>query len=205
MESIWVFGIYHPFISVVCFPYGSTIDERMHCSDCFQYAVQYSHCQHVIYMRTVFIVRYMLCICSACRQDMGKHVCIPATLFRHCRPIWLPYGIHMSVWYIPSIYLCCMLSRWLNNRWTHALFWLFPICSAIFYRQHVIYVRTVLIIRYMLCICSACGQDMGKRVCIPATYIQTLSTDLAAIWKPYECLLHIIYFYLLYAFHMAQK
>ena len=108
MESIWVFGIYHPFISVVCFPYGSTIDERMHCSDCFQYAVQYFIANMWSIWGPYSLVRYMLCICSACRQDMGKHVCIPATLFRHCRPIWLPYGnpyeclvytIHLSLLY----------------------------------------------------------------------------------------------------------
>ena len=155
------------------------------------------YCQHVIYMRTVWIIRYMLCICSACGQDMGKHVYIPATYIRHCRLIWLPYGIHMSVWYISFIYICYMLSIWLNNRWTHALFWRFPICSAIFYCQHVIYMRTVWIVRYMLCICSACGLDMGKHVYIPATYIR----HCRPIWLPYGihmCVWYISSIYLCY-------
>ena len=164
------------------------------------------YCQHVIYMRTVWIIRYMLCICSACGLDMGKHVYIPATYIRSLPTdlvaIWnlicvfgiyhsfiyaicFPYGstiderMHCSdcFQYVVQYFIANMWSRW-------RLYWLF---------------------RYMLCICSACGQDMGERVCIPATYIQTLSNDLAAIWKPYECLLHIIYSYLLYAFHMAQQ
>ena len=159
-------------------------------------------CQHVIYMRTVLIIRYRLCICSACGFDMGKRVCILATYFRHCQPIWLPYGIHMSVRNISSkcLYYVKSIRRW--NRWTHALFWLFPICSAIFSCQHVIYMRTVLIIRYRLCICSACGFDMGERVCILATYFRhcrpihdchmesiwafiIYHPNVFAIWNPY--------------------
>ena len=138
-------------------------------------------CQHGIYMRTVLIIRYRLCICSACGFDMGKSVGILATYFRHCRPMWLPYGIHMSVHNISSKCLRYMESIWLWNRWTHALFWLFPICSAIFSCQHGIYMRTVLIIRYRLCICSACGFDMGKRVCILATYFR----HCRPMWLPY--------------------
>ena len=95
-------------ISSKCLRYMESIwqiDERMHCSDCFQYALQYVSCQHVIYMRTVLIIRYRLCICSACWFDMGKRVCILATYFN----IVDRYDCHMeSIWafriYHPNVF-----------------------------------------------------------------------------------------------------
>ena len=131
----------------------------------------------------------MLCICSACGLDMGKLVCILATYIRHYRSIWFPYGIRMSVRYISSRCFRYMNSIWLCNRCTHVLFWLFPVCIAILSCQHVIYMRTVLIIRYMLCICSACGLDMGKLVCILATYIR----HYRSIWCPYGIRMSVRY------------
>ena len=106
METIWVSVTYHLFISAICFPHGSKIDEKHALFWLFPICSAKFYCQHVIYMRTVFIVRYMLCIWSACGQDRGKHVCIPATLFRHCRLIWQPYGkLHECLVYIIHLYM----------------------------------------------------------------------------------------------------
>ena len=143
-------------------------------------------CKHVIYMRTVLIIRYRLCICSACGFDMGKRVCILATYCRHCRPMWLPYGIHISVQNILSKCLRYMESIWLWNRWTPSTVLIVSnmLCN-IFLSTRDLYADCIdnqIWVMHMLSMLIRYGET-----CMYSCHLfQTLSTDMIAIWNPYE-------------------
>ena len=116
----------------------------------------------------------------------------------HMETIWVSVTYHL---FLSAI--CFPHGSKIDEK--HALFWLFPICSAIFYWQHVIYMRTVLICWIFVVYMLSMWTRYGKTCMYSSHLYKTLPTDLVAIWNPYECLVYIIHLSQLYASHVVQQ
>ena len=101
------------YICYICFPYGSTIDERMHCSGGFQYALQY----FIANMWSIWGLYGLLDICYVYAQHVGK---IWENMYIFQPPIldiadWS--GCHMeSIWVFGIYHSTYMDSIWQPDR-----------------------------------------------------------------------------------------